>query len=113
METMVIEGVLRIASGEPITRLRGAVRLEDVTEADSRSRTRAETSVSAGDAREPVPFRLTVEGPVDPGRRYAVRAELQGDDAQGRGRTLGSTETYPWRPEEPAEDLNIEVKLWS
>ena len=113
METVVIEGVLRIASGEQITRLRGAVRLEDVTEADALSRTRAEERVAADDTRDPVPFRLTVEGPVDPRRRYAVRAELEGEDAEGRGRSLGSTQSYPWRPGEPAENLNIEVKLWS
>jgi hypothetical protein len=113
METVVIEGVLRIASGEPFTRLRGAVRLQDVTEADALSSTRAEAPVSAGDGREPVPFRLTVEGPVDPRRRYAVRAELQGQDAHGRGRSLGSTQSHPWRPDEPAEPLSIDVKPWS
>ncbi len=113
METTVIEGVLRIASREPLSRLHGAVRLEDVTEADAMSRTRAETPVSAGDSGEPVPFRLTVEGPVDPRRRYAVRAELEGEDAQGRGRSLGSTEAYPWRPGDPAGQLSIDVKLWS
>jgi hypothetical protein len=113
METTVIEGVLRIAPGEALTRLRGAVLLQDVTEADALSSTRARATVSAGDSGAPVPFRLTVNGPVDPRRRYVVRAELEGRDAQGRGRSLGSTEAYPWRPEAPAALLSIDVKLWS
>ena len=113
METTVIEGVLRIASGEPLTRLRGAVRLEDVTEADAPSRTRAEAPVSFEDAHGEAPFRLLVEGPVDPARRYVVRAELAGQDARGAPRSLGSTESYPWRPGDAADLLRIDVRSWS
>ena len=113
METTVIEGVLRIAAGEPVAGVRGAVRLEDVTEADAMSRVRAEAAVSVGDGENAAPFRLIVEGPIDPRRRYALRAELSGRDARGRGRSLGSTQSYPWRPGEPASPLSIDVRLWS
>ena len=112
METTVIEGVLRIASGEPLTRLRGAIRLEDVTAADALSATRAEAPVSVEDGRDAADFRLTVEGPVDPGRRYVLRAELEGQGADGAARSLGSTQAYPWRPDVPAAPLSIDVRPW-
>jgi hypothetical protein len=112
METTVIAGVLRIASGEPMRRVRGAVRLEDVTEADAASSVRAEAAVSAEGGDDPVPFRLTVRGPVDPRRRYAVRAELEGEDPRGARRAMGSTQAYPWRPGAPPEPMSIEVRLW-
>ena len=112
METTVIEGVLRIASGEPLTRLSGTVRLEDVTEADALSSVRAQAPVSVEDGSAAADFRLTVEGPIDPCRRYVLRAELDGRDADGAARSLGSTQAYPWRPDAPAAPLSIDVRPW-
>jgi hypothetical protein len=113
METKVIEGVLRIAPGEPLSHVRGMVRLEDVSEADGLASTRAETPVTVEDGGAAAGFRLTVEGPVDPRRRYVLRAELSGEDAQGAARSLGSTESYPWRPDAPAAPLSIDVRRWN
>jgi hypothetical protein len=113
METTVIEGVLRIAVGEPLTHVHGAVRLEDVSAADALSSTRAEAPVTVEDGSDAAGFRLVVEGPVDPRRRYVLRAELSGRDAGGAARSLGSTQSYPWRPDAPAEQLSIDVRPWS
>jgi uncharacterized lipoprotein YbaY len=110
---MIIEGYIRVFDRARAGALRGAVRLEDVSEADAPSKVIAAVPLELGEGVARAPFRLTLDGAPDPRRHYLVTARLEGTDkATGGLLVFGTTAAHPFDPE-TASEIAVEVRPWT
>ena len=108
---LVIRGIIRLKSRQPITPACGAVRLEDVSLADLPSRTVAEHPIRLAEGRRIVAFSLPIAGEIDRSRHYIISAELCTAAVGGApAQIFGVTAAYGWDPTRPGRSVEIELE---
>jgi uncharacterized lipoprotein YbaY len=110
---MIVDGRIHVLDRARAGALRGAVRLEDVSEADAPSTVIAAVPLELGEGVARAPFRFTLDGAPDPRRHYLVTARLEGPDkVTGALLVFGTTAAHPFDPE-TASETAIEVRPWT